>query len=428
MRLSTTFSLCACILGVSACGSSTATDDAGVGGEDAADAASPVDARQLPDAFEADCTPQSGTTMRLEEVATGLDFPVFAASPPGDARLFVLEQPGRIRIIENGQLLATPFLDISGTGLDRVNSTGNERGLLGLAFHPDYANNDRFFVNYTQRPNGDTVIAEYTAVASGSAANSEESRLMVIGQPRSNHNGGMIAFGPDGYLWIGMGDSGSGNDPDNDAQDETTLLGAMLRIDVDSGDPYAIPPDNPYVDSADGAGDPRREIWAIGLRNPWRWSFDAESGRIYIGDVGQNHREEVNAEPIAAAGLNYGWRVMEGTRCHLPTQDLPCEDDRFSAPIHDYNINNAAPCSIIGGYVYRGACMPDLQGWYFFGDHCSRNVWRLLYDGDDVELEDVTAEIGGMPEISSFGVDGAGEMYIISRRPSGTVYRIVLAD
>jgi glucose/arabinose dehydrogenase len=434
MRLSTRWFLCAGIIGFAACGSSSAGDDAAPGGDDGAvgsDAASVIDARPYSDAAEAACTPRSGTAVGLELVASGLDRPLFVTSPPGDARLFIVEQWGRIWIVENGTRLTTPFLDISGSGLDRVRTVNNEQGLLGLAFHPNYAQNGRFFVNYSARsPSGATVIAEYTASGDGSLANTEEKRILIVDQDFGNHNGGMIDFGPDGYLWIGMGDGGSGNDPEDRAQDNTYMLGAMLRIDVDGGDPYAIPADNPYADSADGAGDPRPEIWADGLRNPWRWSFDLEGGLVYIADVGQSAREYIHAEPITAAGLNYGWPVMEGTRCNTqrPDMSVACNQPHFLLPIHAYSHPGpGGGCrSITGGYVYRGTCMPDLDGWYFFAEYCTGQVWRLRYDGEDVDVVEVTQQFSGATSITSFGVDATGEMYVISR--PGNVHRIVLAD
>ncbi|HSJ05389.1 MAG TPA: PQQ-dependent sugar dehydrogenase, partial [Longimicrobiales bacterium] len=251
--------------------------------------------------------PAPPTELRVETVVTGLVSPVHLAAPPGDARLFVVEQPGRIRLVENGQLSAQPFLDI----VTSVRS-GGEQGLLGLAFHPQFEVNGFLYVNYTDLA-GTTRIVRFTASADRSRGEpSSATEILHVPQPFANHNGGTLAFGPDGMLYIGMGDGGGGGDPLGHGQNPGTFLGALLRIDVDGGHPYAIPPDNPF------AGDPdaRPEVWAVGLRNPWRFAFDPAGGMLYIADVGQNRREEVNVQPAAAAGLNYGWNIMEGSLCH----------------------------------------------------------------------------------------------------------------
>src|SRR5688572_30253196 len=278
-------------------------DDGGVAKDTPQIDASNIDARPAADAAVATCTPQSGTNLALQPVATGLSSPVFLTAPPGDARLFIVEQPGRIRIVKDGTLLETPFLDIRGP----VRSTGDEEGLLGLAFHPDYAQNGRFFVYYTaDSPNGDNLVAEYTVGANPDVADTAEERLITFAHPgEGNHNGGGIAFGPDGYLYIGTGDGGGSNDEHGNGQPLTTPLGKMLRIDVDVAGTYAIPATNPFV--GDGGG-VREEIWANGLRNPWRWSFDRMTDDLYIADVGQLQREEVNVQPAASTGgENYGW-------------------------------------------------------------------------------------------------------------------------
>jgi glucose/arabinose dehydrogenase len=246
--------------------------------------------------------------VELVPVAENLERPVFIThAGDGSQRLFIIEQPGRILVLDEGELAEEPFLDI----VDQVESGGNEQGLLGLAFHPDFESNGRFFVNYTRAEDGATVVSEFKADAGAEADAASERVLMTIPQPYSNHNGGMIDFGPDGFLYIGMGDGGSGGDPGNRAQNPDDLLGKMLRIDVNGGEPYGIPQDNPY---AGGGGRP--EIYAIGLRNPWRFSFDRESGELYAGDVGQNAVEEIN---IVERGGNYGWRLMEGTACYEPS-------------------------------------------------------------------------------------------------------------
>lgn len=421
---------CALALSLSAagCGDDSSADIDGSPGGDGSVADGPIaDARILPDAVEASCTPASGTAVTAEAFVSGLSSPVLLTAPAGDARMFVVEQPGRIRIIHDGTLLPTPFLDLSGDGgLDRV-VVGGERGLLGLAFHPDFAQNQRFFVNYTRKADGATVIAEYVVSTNGDVANTEEKVLLVIPQDFANHNGGMIEFAPDGMLWIGMGDGGDGGDPNDRAEDETQLLGKMLRIDVDTGDPYGIPSDNPFADSANGQEDPRPEIWALGLRNPWRFSFDVDSGDVYIGDVGQGQREEIDIEPIGTGGIDYGWDIWEGNRCfEAPEGQANCDavtDVEF--PVVDYD-HGGGRCSVTGGYVYRGSCMPDLDGWYFYADYCSNQFWRLKYDNGQLQEGpvEITGEIG-VGQTVSFGVDATGEMYVISH--GGTIYRLTVA-
>lgn len=414
MRISCAIGL---LVFAAACG-----DDGGNGnGDDAAvngDAAPTADANLLPDALQQSCTPVSGTNLALEPVASGLTKPELVTSPPGDGRLFILEQPGRIRIVEDGQLLATPFLDIT----DVVRDTGNEQGLLGLAFHPDFARNGLFYVNYTaDNPAGDTVIAEYHVSAGDpNLADTTQRLLLTFHQPFSNHNGGNMQFGPDGYLYIGQGDGGSGGDPMGNGQNPATFLGAMLRIDVDHGDPYAIPSDNPYAGSANGATDPRPEIWAIGLRNPWRWSFDRQTGDLWIGDVGQNEVEEVDVAVGNPAGLNYGWNVAEGDTCYMAAT---CDTTGFHAPLATYT-HTGGLCSVTGGFVYRGSCMPDVQGWYFYGDYCTNQVWVI--DSPTGTPTEVSTDLGTnvINGLSSFGQDALGELYITSLA-SGEVFRIV---
>ena len=309
--------------------------------------------------------PVSGN-LRLVPVASGLASPLYLTVPPGDVqRLFIVEQGGRIRIVQNGVLLPTPFLDIT----DRV-ASGGEEGLLGLAFHPNYATNHYFYVDYTHTNTaGDTLytlIERYTTSADSNVADSASHKLILrVVQPYSNHNGGLVMFGPDGMLYIGMGDGGLGGDPQNRAQNPDSLLGKLLRIDVDGGDPYVNPPNNPY---AGGGG--RGEIWAIGLRNPWRFAFDPTAGLLFIADVGQNAWEEVDVEPRTQGGLNYGWRIMEGAHCYDPN---PCAADTAGLglvlPALEYDHSNG--CSIIGGFVYRGARSPSLAGQYFYSDYCS---------------------------------------------------------
>jgi glucose/arabinose dehydrogenase len=369
----------------------------------------------------------SGHALRTQLVVSGLERPVFVTAPAGDARLFIVEQRGRILVLRDGELLPTPFLDIDPLVPDVGGA--DERGLLGLAFHPDYAANGFFYVNYIDLQNR-TVVARYQVDADDPdvADPTSATILLVIPQPFANHNGGMMAFGPeDGYLYIGMGDGGSAGDPLNNAQNLGVLLGKMLRIDVDSGEPYAIPPDNPFVDDPQA----RDEIWAYGLRNPWRWSFDRLTGDLYIADVGQNAWEEIDYQPAGSpGGENYGWRLMEGTHCYEPPAD--CDDDSLTPPIFEYGHTGGA-CSVTGGYVYRGEAIPGLQGTYFFADWCNGKIWSFRYEGGQIlEFTDRTAELdpGGGNAISfpsSFGEDGFGELYVVdwSPGPGGEVYRIL---
>jgi glucose/arabinose dehydrogenase len=307
-----------------------------------------------------------------------LNSPIFATAPAGDPRLFVVQQFGQIVIIEDGTLQSQPFLSLSGK-----TRGGGERGLLGLAFHPDYAGNGRFFINYTDRQ-GDTRI-DACLVSSDPAVADPAScvTILSVAQPYPNHNGGWIGFGPDGYLYIGMGDGGSGGDPENRAQNPDELLGKMLRLDVDSRGPYAIPPGNPF---ANGGGAP--EIFALGVRNPWRNAFDGNE--LYIADVGQNRVEEVTVISTADAGANLGWNRMEGKDCFQPG----CDTAGLVLPQHEYSHEDG--CSITGGYVYRGSAIPEIVGHYFFGDYCSQKVWSFRYvDGQVTDLTDWTEQLGG---------------------------------
>lgn len=367
-----------------------------------------------------------GTTLSSERLITGLARPVMVCAPPGDTdRLFVVEQrsgsTGRIRIFDfdTNQLLSTPFLSVTV-------STSSEQGLLGMAFHPDYANNGYFFINYTNS-SGSTVISRYQVYGSNpNLANpSSAQTVLTISQPYTNHNGGWLAFSPvDGYLYIGTGDGGSGGDPGNRAQDITNQLnGKMLRIDVDSL-PYSSPPDNPFVGTT---GD--EEIWAYGLRNPWRCAFDSLTGDLYMADVGQSSREEVNVEPAGSdGGINYGWRCYEGNSTYN-TSGCP-SSSTMVFPVHQYNYGGSPyRCSITGGNVYRGNQIPDLQGTYFFGDYCSNQIWSFRWDGSDgiTQLEDRTSELapnaGAIGSISGFGEDGAGEIYVCDL--NGEVFKII---
>ena len=349
--------------------------------------------------------PAAQTAIDVELVVDGLERPLFVGhAGDGSGRLFVLEQAGRIRIVEDGALRRRPFLDLT----DRVLS-GGERGLLGLAFHPDFATNRRFFVDYTRQPDGATVVAEFRARrADPNRARPTQRRLLRVRQPFSNHNGGMLAFGPDGRLYVALGDGGGGGDPGNRAQNPSTLLGKILRIDVDGARPYAIPPGNPF---ADGGGRP--EIFALGLRNPWRFSFDRGTGRLLAGDVGQGRAEEID---LIRRGRNYGWPIMEGPLCFRPETD--CERAGLTLPLASYR-QVRGRCSITAGYVYRGAAIPDLVGTHLSGDFCSGEIFALRRRDRSLLLD---TEL----RISSFGEDEAGELYVVDL--DGAVYRIVAAD
>ncbi|HEX6307871.1 MAG TPA: PQQ-dependent sugar dehydrogenase [Longimicrobiales bacterium] len=340
-------------------------------------------------------------------VTAGLEAPVHLAAPPGDDRLFVVEQAGRVRIIENGTLLPTPFLDITANV-----SFGGERGLFSMAFDPDFASTGHFWVNYTDNA-GDTRVERYRVSSDPAIADPTSAVLVLaVDQPYTNHNGGQLAFGPDGMLYIGMGDGGSGGDPQGHGQNASTLLGALLRIDVRSTLPYRIPPDNPYV----GSTSARPEIWAIGLRNPWRFSFDAESGRLFIADVGQGDWEEVNAVPDDAAPLNYGWNIMEGPDCYNASS---CGRNGLTLPIHAYPHPDG--CSVTGGFVYRGELLAPLDGHYFYSDFCGGwlRSFRLAGGSATDHREWLVGDIG---QVLSFGVDARGELYVLSA--NGSVYRL----
>lgn len=341
------------------------------------------------------------TVYTWKTIASGLERPV-DIQHAGDGRLFIIEKAGRIRILQNVELVDVPFLDIS----DRVGSRANEQGLLGLAFHPRYAENGQFFVNYTDR-DGDTVIARFQATADPNIADpSSEVVLLRAKQPHENHNGGALAFGPDGYLYIGLGDGGLWDDPHGNGQNLDTFLGKLLRLDVDSAEPYAIPPDNPFGS----------EIWAYGLRNPWRISFDPASGDLYIGDVGQNQWEEIDF--IAAGtpgGMNFGWNYFEGTHTFDGT---PPQGAQLVPPVAEYN--HSLGCSVTGGYVYRGA-MPEWAGIYFYGDYCTETVWGLIRSDEGWQTE-ILFGAGG--NITSFGQDGSGEVYIAT--DGGQILRLAL--
>ena len=347
-------------------------------------------------------------TLSLQLVAQGLASPVLLTSPPNDPRLFVLEKVGRIRVIENGVLLPTPFLDIRG----RVGSVGGEQGLLGLAFHPRYDQNHFFYVDYTDK-SGNTQIERYRVYTDPNRADTLSARrILSIAQPFANHNGGMIAFGEDRMLYIAMGDGGSGGDPQGHGQNMNSLLGKMLRIDVDNGSPYAIPASNPFV----GTPGVRPEIWASGLRNPWRFSFDRARNYLYIADVGQTLYEEINIVPSNARGLNYGWKLMEGMHCFVSG----CSPAGLHVPQAEYT--HADGCSITGGYVYRGRRMRAMIGHYFYADYCRAGVRTLLWSGGLVSQRQ-TWPLPLATQVTSFGEGADGELYVVSQ--GGRIYRIV---
>jgi glucose/arabinose dehydrogenase len=355
--------------------------------------ATPPQAGELPDpsAFE------------WAEYVGGLSSPIDIQNA-GDDRLFVIEQAGLIRIISGGELLPEPFLDIR----DRVNADGSERGLLGLAFHPDYQNNGLFYVNYTGA-GGTTHIARFSASDDPNRADpSSETELLQVTQPYPNHNGGGLAFGPDGYLYIGLGDGGSAGDPQGNAQNVDTLLGKLLRLDVDSAQPYAIPPDNPF---ANGGGRP--ELWAYGLRNPWRFAFDFPTGQLFIGDVGQGNWEEIDWQyPGAPAPANYGWNLREGMHDYRGgiAPDLV-------EPIAEYS--HADGCAVTGGVVVRDPGLPEWQGVYLYGDYCSGKIWGLLQGGGGWH----SSQLFDTPfNITTFGVDHAGSVYLADY--AGALYRL----
>jgi len=380
----------------------------------------------LPQAAEA----QALTTLR---VASGLSGPLFVTSPPGDTqRLFIAEfNTGRIKILKNGSVLGTPFLDIGSLVTNNTNF-----GLLGLTFHPNYASNGYFYIQYVDNSFHPTV-SRYQVSANPDIADSSSAQIVIVLDDFAiiDHQGGTVAFGPDGYLYVAFGD-GQACDPGLRAQNDGDLHGKMLRLDVDSdtfpSDPnrnYAIPSSNPFV----GAGDPLDEIWAKGFRNPFRFTFDRATGNLWEADVGQAQREEINFQPAGSAGgQNYGWRIKEGTACFnavsgcTPNSTCPCAG--CTNPIYEYD-HSSGNCSISGGSVYRGSAIPSLAGTYFFGDWCSARIWSLKYNGSSVtDFTDRTAELdpGGGMQINqpvAIGEDGAGELYIVDM--GGEIFKIV---
>ncbi|MGH2353761.1 MAG: PQQ-dependent sugar dehydrogenase, partial [Chloroflexota bacterium] len=368
---------------------------------------------------------QTAGGVTLAPALSGFDSPLFLThAGDGSGRLFVVERGGTIRVVVGGQVQPEPFLDISSL----VNAGGFEQGLLGLAFHPNYEANGIFYVYYTANASsnsvGDNTLARYRVSSSdpnqadpGSAA-----VLFALQDDFNNHNGGMVAFGPDGYLYVGTGDGGSAGDPDNNAQNLGSLLGKILRLDLSDDDdgvdndgaPYAIPASNPFV----GQGGARPEIWALGLRNPWRFGFDRQTGDLWIGDVGQGGWEEINRQPAGSpGGENYEWRCKEGS--HPYDSGTTCSQGSPTAPVHDYD-HSGGSCSVTGGYVYRGPSAPSLHGAYLFGDYCSGRVWSLRQGAGGTWTE---TQLFDTPySISSFGEDATGEVYAVDI-VGGRIYR-----
>ena len=357
--------------------------------------------------------PDGPEPVALEPVASGLSFPVYLTAPTDDPRLFIVEKGGTIRIVEAGTLLPTPFLDITA-----LVSTGSEQGLLGLAFDPDYAGNGRFIVHYTDVA-GDTRVSAFRVSSDPALADAaSEVAILSVDQPFPNHNGGQVLFGPDGHLYVMLGDGGSADDPGGRGQALTDLLGNILRIDPADAGGYTVPADNPYVGTTGGA---RPEIWSYGLRNPWRAAFDAATGDLYIADVGQQEWEEVSVSTAAdgaGRGVNFGWNIMEGPECFLESD---CNQDPLELPVVSFD--HAAGCSITGGFVYRGAAIPALRGHYFYSDYCAGFVRSFRFENGAAldQYQWPTLEPGA--NVPSFGLDAAGEMYIMST--DGVVFKIV---
>ena len=356
--------------------------------------------------------------LTVQPVVTGLASPVHLAAPAGDARLFIVEQPGRIRVVKNGQLLATPFLDLT----SRV-KFGGEQGLLSMAFDPQYVTNGYFYVYYTSQPNGDIVVERFRngprigGLPDSDVASSTPTAVITIPHPgASNHNGGLVAFGPDAMLYLGTGDGGGGGDPSGNGQNLNVLLGKLLRLDVRTL-PYTIPSGNPYI----GQAGRRDEIWASGLRNPWRFTFDRSGSpaTLHIADVGQNRYEEVHVALASAAGLNYGWNRMEGLHCY-PSGDT-CSKAGLEVAAVEFDHSTGA-CSITGGHVYRGSAIPEIDGLYFYSDYCA-GFLASIPGGTGVGASPRTWSIPNVGNVTSFGEDGARELYMLSA--NGSVYRIM---
>ncbi len=371
------------------------------------------------------CQPKSGTNLKLTEVASGLNRAVGVAAPVGDPRVFAIEQIGRIRVIRDGNLLPDAYIDLT----NKVNAVGSEQGLLGLAFHPRFAENGRVFVFYTSDPFGDLVISEFGSTPTADVANPAERVIMTIERRRNqdNHNGGTVTFGTDGFLYISVGDGGSANNEYDFGQNPQSLFAKVLRIDVDGAQPYAIPPSNPW---AAGGGVP--EMFAWGLRNPWRITIDPMTNDLYIGDVGQGWYEEVNLQPAGSPGRNFGWAIYEGPDCFTDDPDgaegCTPPASGITPAIQATDRRNNGDCSVVAGHVYRGTCMPDMAGVFFYGDYCNGAVRTLrVQNGAAVDVTDRTEDVD--PEgllyqgLASFGIDGYNELYVTTV-DTGRVYRI----
>ncbi len=380
------------------------------GGQPGSEAsAAPVNAASPSSAIRVSGAQSAGapTTLRLEQLGDRFRNPAYVTSPPGDARLFVVELAGRIRIVKNGRALPEPFLDIT----SRVRS-GGESGLLSMAFHPEYHTNGWFFVDFTDL-NGDTHIERFHVSANPDVADPASSKLILkIDQPYWNHNGGLVMFGPDGMLYIGMGDGGSGGDPHRNGQNTHSRLGKMLRINVSRADPYTIPVGNPFADGSAGAP----EVWAVGMRNPWRFSFDRAAGLVYIGDVGQDRTEEIDVVPADRPGINYAWNIMEGDRCY---RDPGCNRSGLQAPALTFD-HSGGSCSVIGGYVYRGRRIPQIVGHYFYSDYCGGWLRSFRYE-NGVATDRRSWKMVDVGHVVSFGQDASGEVYIVAE--DGRIFR-----
>jgi len=355
--------------------------------------------------------PPGAVAVHLEEVVTGLRLPVLVTALPGDtSRLFVVEKRGTIRVIKHGTLLPTPFIDLTA----RV-TTANEQGLLGMAFHPTDGRVVLSFTVMGPTGGGTSRIATFRTGADPDVLDpATEQMILEVPQPYGNHNGGHVAFGPEGYLYIGFGDGGAGGDPQGHGQDRDDLLGSLLRIDIDNQAPYTVPATNPFV----GRAGMRGELWNWGLRNPWRYSFDAATGDLYIADVGQNKWEEVDVQPFASTGgENYGWAIMEGDHCY---KSITCDKQGLVLPVTEYG--HADGCSITGGYVYRGDAIPELRGTYFYGDYCEGWVRSFVYRNGAATNATSWPTLDTKQQITSFGEDARGELYIVLA--GGTIYRI----
>ena len=406
----------AAVLALGACKSSNAKQDSGPPGEAAIDANPDA---YVPDAFVPTCTPNAGTTITTVPFVTGLSQPVMITGAPGDRRQFIIEQGGTVRVVKDSALLPTPALD-----LDNLVTAGGEQGLLGIAFHPKWLENGLFYLAQTGA-NGDHVFVEYHMPMGSDVADPASRReLLRFADPYPNHNGGMIEFGSDGFLYIAIGDGGSGGDPQNRAQNDAVLFGKLLRIDVDTRTgtkQYGIPPTNPFATSADGAADPRPEVWNKGLRNPFRFSFDRMTNNIYIGDVGQGpnppNLEEIDVAPNAPS-INWGWPDREANRCFRPTTN--CATAGRTEPVIVRG-GTVGWTSIMGGEVYRGTCYPNLNGKYFYGEYATGQLWSFTWNGT-APVGDAQV-VGSLGNITAIHDDGLGQMYVVLH--GGSVRRIV---